>query len=261
MMPNQHYTLSACLLALAVASPFSAIAADPAAEAGWQFEITPYLWATRMDGEVKAGRLPKTDVDMKFSDILENLDFGFMTAFEARKDRWGILFDGMYMKVSDSAGASRPGVGFSVDADARVEQSMIAAAVAYRMVEGETPVDLIAGARYNKIDVDAKIDATLFGLAGTVKRSGDKDWVDPYIGVRAFYPVNPKLTAVGYLDVGGFGVGSDFTWQGLAGLKYSVTDTIQATFGYRYMEMDYDDGGFEYDMANDGLYAGAAFHF
>lgn len=230
-------------------------------KSSWQYEVMPYLWATRMKGDVQAGPLPKTSVDMKFADILENLDFGFMTAFEARKNRWGVLFDGMYMKVSDSASASRSDIGLSVNARMQVKQSMLAGAIAYRAIEGSMPVDVIGGIRYNRIDAEAKIDASLFGQSGTVKRSGSKDWVDPYIGARVTLPISEKWKATGYVDVGGSGAGSDLTWQGMAGLTYAYSPSTIINVGYRYMKVDYDDGGFKYDMANDGVYVGLALRF
>lgn len=253
-------TILASLLALGGSG--NAFAQGTANDAGsWQHEVTPYLWATRMKGDTQAGSLPNTHVDMKFSDILNVLDFGFMTAYEARKGRWGLLLDGMYMKVSDSAMASKSDIGLSVTAKLRLQQSMLAGAVAYRAVEGSIPLDVIGGVRYNKIDADASIDASLVGLAGTVHRSGKRDWTDPYVGMRVTYPINDKWNAIGYADVGGFNVGSDFTWQGMAGLDYAWSKSVTAKFGYRYMKVDYDKDGFRYDMANDGLYAGVGIRF
>lgn len=247
-------------LTLVAAGTGYACAENAAPGESWQFEVMPYLWATRMSGDVKAGRLPDTKVDMKFSDIVDVLDFGFMTAFEARKGRWGFLLDGMYMKVSDSVKAS--GNGVSVRASARIEQGMLAGAVAYRLIENQTPVDLIGGLRYNSIDVDAKVNGVIEGTPGIVlKKSGSKDWTDPYVGVRVLYPINEKWSSVLYADVGGFGAGSDLTWQGMAGLSYAHSKSMATSFGYRYMKVDYDKGSFRYDMANDGLYAGIAFRF
>ena len=118
----------------------------------WQYELTPYLWASGMKGDVQAGALPRTSVDMSFSDILDVFDFGLMGAFEARNGRWGLLFDGMYMKVSDSATARRTGPGpigatLTANADVKMEQTMLAGAVAYRAMEGRSPVDVIGGLR------------------------------------------------------------------------------------------------------------------
>ena len=251
--------LALLLLTLSVAG-VPVRAAD--SEDNLRYSITPYLWATRMKGDIQAGQLPKTTMDMKFSDILDVLDFGFMTAIEVRKGRLGLLFDGMYMNVSDSADAQSADGAVSVSAEAEVKQTMLAFAAAWRVLEERVAVDAIGGLRYNKIDVDVDIDARLFGgPSGSVGRSGTKDWVDPYLGLRLIAPVGGGLSLVGYVDAGGFGVGSDFTWQGLAGLEYALSESFIATFGYRYLKVDYDKGGFSYDMANDGLYAGMTMAF
>ena len=233
----------------------------------WQYEITPYLWGSAMKGDVKiSGVVPKTHVDMSFSDIMENLDSGLMGTFEARKDRWGILFDVIYMNVSSSATAIRTGpedaaVIASANANLHLKQTMLAAAVAYRVTEGRAALDLIGGARYSQIKVEADIHGSFFGLAGTVARGGSKDWVDPYIGMRVQHPVADGWTLIGYADVGGFGVGSDLSWQMAVGLNYKFSRTFSGKLGYRYIGVDYDKGGFLYDMANSGAYLGVGIGF
>lgn len=244
---------------LLVALALAGVTAGAQAADAWQFEATPYLWASGMKGDAQFGRLPKTAVDMSFSDIFDILDFGLMGAFEARNGRWGFLFDGMFMRVSDSANASRGPL--KVGADVQVEQTMLAGAVAYRAVEGKAPVDLIAGVRYNKIDIDAKVEGSLFSLAGTVKRRGDLDWIDPYVGVRIEYPLTERLSLLGYADVGGFGVGSDFTWQGIAGVNYEFSKSVVGKFGYRYLRVDYDKDNALYEIRSDGVYLGASIRF
>ncbi len=147
----------------------------------WSFEVTPYLWGAAMTGDVQAANLPRTSVDMSLSDILDVFDFGLMGAFEARKGRLGLYFDAIYIKVSDSATARRTGPGpigatLTATADAKLEQTMLAFAVMYRAVEGNTPVDVLAGVRYTDLEVDASIGASLFARTGVVNRAGSKDW-------------------------------------------------------------------------------------
>ena len=232
----------------------------------WQYELVPYFWAAGMKGDVKSGNLPQTSVDIDFSDIWDNLDFGAMGTFEGRKGRWGFLFDAIYMKISTSATASRTGPGpigatATAAADLKLEQAMLSAAAVYRVSDGPTATDLVGGLRYTKIDAEASINASLFGQTGFVARSGDKDWVDPYIGVRVQHPVADRWTLVGYGDIGGFGVGSDFTWQALAGVSYDFSKSVSGKFGYRYISVDYDKSGFLYDMDSYGLFAGVGFRF
>lgn len=237
---------------------------------GWQFEFTPYLWTTAMKGDVQIGHTPKMGMDVSFFDIFDVLDFSFMGAFEARNGRWGILLDGIYSKLSDSATATRTGSGpvgesLTVGADITMEQTILAAALAYRFTDGPTMVDAIGGLRYTKLNADTKIDATLFGPVGpddqrVVQIKGSQSWTDPYIGVRVLQPVSDRWTLVGYLDVGGFDVGSKSTLQALAGANYEFSKKMVGKFGVRYLTVDYDDGAL-YDMDTAGLYMGVGFRF
>jgi opacity protein-like surface antigen len=255
-------------MALALLAGMLALGAGTAATAqttaaqtgGWQFELTPYIWGAGMKGDVQSGSLPKIHTDVSFSDILDVLDFGLMGAFEARKGRWGVLFDAIYMKLEMGASASGPIVGATtVSANLELKQTMLAAAATYRAVEGRSPVDVIGGLRYSKIEASAVISGSLLGI--TASRSGDKDWVDPYIGARIQHPIADRWTLVGYGDIGGFGVGSDFTWQAIAGINYDFSKSISAKLGYRYLSVDYDKSGFLYDMDSYGAYLGVGIRF
>ena len=259
--------LGAAIVAALGATPTVAQAqAAASAGGGWTFEFTPYLWGAAMSGEVAGGQLPTINVDMSFSDILDNLDAGLMGAFEARNGRWGLLFDAIYMKLAHSATASRTGpgpIGSTATASAELEmtQTVYAAAVAYRAIEGRTPLDVIGGARYAKLTADAQIDGSFYAQTGSVAAGAEKSWVDPYVGVRVQHPIAERWTLVGYADVGGFGVGSDFTWQAAAGVNYEFSKAIVGKFGYRYLYVDYDKDGFRYDMGNSGLYLGVGIRF
>jgi opacity protein-like surface antigen len=142
-----------------------------------------------------------------------------------------------------------------------MKQTVLAAAASYRAVEGRSPVDVIAGLRYVKIEASADINGSFFAQTGTVSRSGDKDWVDPYIGARILHPVSDCWTLVGYADIGGFGVGSDFTWQAVAGVNYDFSKSVSGKLGYRYLTVDYDKNGFLYDMDSYGAYLGVGIRF
>jgi len=264
--------ISRLVAAMSVAAALGLCAAAPAgaqtktSDSGWQFEIIPYIWAAGMKGDVQSGSLPKISTDVSFSDILDVLDFGLMGAFEARKGRWGVLFDAIYMKLSTGGTASRTGpgpVGATATASANLEmkQTMLAAAAAYRTVEGRSPVDVIGGLRYIKLEASADINASFFALTGTVSRSADKGWVDPYIGVRIQHPIADRWTLLGYGDIGGFGVGSDFTWQAIVGVNYDFSKSVSGKLGYRYLSVDYDKDGFLYDMDSYGVYLGVGIRF
>jgi hypothetical protein len=259
-------TLRAFLGALAFAVSASAYAqGGPWMSDRWSFEATPYLWAAGLDGDVQAGALPRTSIDIGFDDIFDNLDFAAMGTFEARHGRWGFLVDAMYIKVSASATARRTGPGpigatLTATAHVKVEQTLFTAAAAYRLAQGPTAFDLLGGLRYSKVDVDGEIGASLFALAGTVKRSGKKEWVDPIVGFRARHRIADRWALAGYADIGGFGVSSDLTWQVIAGIDYEISKTFSAKGGYRILKVDYDRGAV-YDMKTSGVYLGLGIRF
>lgn len=102
-----------------------------------------------------------------------------------------------------------------------------------------------------KQDLSREIARTVEGKLETRTARLD-DWFDPYIGLRARYNLNEKfyLTAKG--DVGGFGVGSDFTWTAEAALGWNVVGNIYSEVGYRAIGVDYEKGGLTYDMITHG---------
>ena len=61
--------------------------------------------------------------------------------------------------------------------------------------------------------------------------------------------------------VGGFGAGSDITWDLLAGVGYQYNEHISFALGYRAMGVDYDHDGFVYDVVEHGPVLGTVFKF
>ena len=93
----------ATLAALALCGPPSAAAETPGNQ--WTFSITPYLWLPNIDGTLKysvppgAGGSPEVQVGP--NDYLENLRFAMMISGEARKNRWLVFSDFIYLDFSD----------------------------------------------------------------------------------------------------------------------------------------------------------------
>ena len=91
--------------------------------------------------------------------------------------------------------------------------------------------------------------------------SGSHSWVDPLIAVRMRHWLNERVFLNLYGDIGGFGVGSDFTWAAAGGLGYQATENLALELYYRAYSVDYEDDGFLYDTTLHGVFAGLAFYF
>ncbi len=218
----------------------------------WQFELTPYLWVVGMEGSTGPKNL-EADVDMNFGDILDNLDKAFIINMEANKGQWSIWLDFIKMKLSKE-GAAGP---FNVDLG--MKQMLTEVAVAYQLPEHEH-IDLFVGGRY--ADVDATLTFDGMGPVGIGRQAvfGDS-WVDPLLGIRGTWNLSDKWNIRARGDIGGFGVGSDFSWHAILTAKYQLNETISFKIGYRYLDIDYDDNGFVYNMATSGITAGVGFRF
>lgn len=251
--------LTACPLSAGEADAFVPITdpvpAQPAAAADkWDFTFSPYLWAAGLEGTVGIGGTV-SEIDLSFSDILENLDIGAMGHFEARKGRWAFLFDGLWLQL-ESRG-STPGPLFS-GSEVDVEEIRLAAQVSYRAIEGPTTLDLLAGASYFSLDTEISL---LPGIRPGRKVSSKNEWVDPVIGFILNHRMSERWFATLRGDIGGFGAASDLTWQAMAGIGCQTSSWSSIFLGYRHLVIDYEESDFIYDTETTGFVLGAKLSF
>jgi len=256
-------TVIAATLAALIAIP---VHAAPSTTDAWQFEVTPYLFGAGLSGTTGVANVT-ANVDLSFGDILENFDSGFMAIFEARKGPWGFGFDGLYIRLKDQKTSSWQGPGGIGSATGELEAStteqIYTLSVAYRPMDSQAKVDLVGAARYTQLDTDLNLVVTTGPLlpGGTRTLGASESWWDPVIGIRVLVPFNGDWSFVGYADIGGFGVGSEITYQAIAGVNWQFSKTFAAKAGYRYFYQDYKKNAFVWDMATHGLYAGLGIRF
>ena len=234
---------------LLLAAAASARAQD-AADGGWHFLVEPYVMFPNMKGETGVGNLPPVQVDEDPQDIFDNLQMGAMLFFEARNDNWAFSTDLLYMDLEADIQPATLITGGEVG----VSQLGWELAAMRRL----TPwFELGLGVTYNKIDADVDID--VLGIIGpnyTLSGGLTEEWIDPTVVMRATWPLGDKWYLHARGNIGGFGVGSDLMWQIQADVGYRISDRWQASFGYRVIDIDYDQGSgsgrFIYDVQTFG---------
>jgi len=225
---------------------------------GWSFTIAPYAWIAGIEGDVAVANLPATHVNASFIDIVENLDAPpVMFVAEARFGHFGLFGDLIYTKIADTAATPRGLLANSATLTSTTFTAM--AGAEYRVFEGTWgSVDLIGGARVwaleNQIDFSG-------GPLALISPNLSKSWIDPMIGAKARIDLTPQIYLTMWGMVGGFGVSSRFTWDALAGVGYAFNDSISAVVGYRALAVDYESGGFLFDVVQHGPILGAVFKF
>jgi hypothetical protein len=74
-------------------------------------------------------------------------------------------------------------------------------------------------------------------------------------------PLAGRWSALGYFDIGGFGLGSDLTWQALLAANYQATENLFLSIGWRHLSIDYSDRGTVLEDTMSGPVIGATWRF
>jgi hypothetical protein len=222
---------------------------------GWTFAVSPYFWAAGMSGDTGLFGLPTVHTDMKFGDILKDLDFAAMAIGEARYERYSIFADIMYSKISSGRGTPRGIVADSVDVTSETFAGLLGAGYSV-LHDDRGNLDLVAGARVWHANTDISFSG---GILDGVSRSDGATWVDALGGVRAKYSITDKVYFTGWGLVGGGGANVD--WDVAGGIGYSFNEKVSAVAGYRALGVDYSNDGFVLDIVEQGPIFGVVMHF
>jgi len=193
----RHMALGLILAFGLAAVPPVTVASGPEADR-WEFAGEVFLWGASIGGTSSAG----DDVDISFGDLIDNLDFAFMGKLAARRDRWTLFADLVYLDVEDGVNTTANIVGRPVKTDIEVQLKGFTSTLggAYRIWEtGSTDLSLLAGARYLRLETDLDIDIGS-GISQEYSDSGHV-W-DGIVGLRGKTDLSDKWYVHYYVDVG-----------------------------------------------------------
>ena len=246
---------SRILLVIVMSCAALALPAQAAAQSsdGWRNTFELYLMGPNLDGAVGLGPIDG-DIEVDPGDVFDALDGAFLGTWIGEGERWGVLADLAYMDLKEDGAVP----GGMVDSEVNVTQTIFGVVGTYRLTD---TLQFTFGGRY--LDVTNRL--TTIGPAQERSAKVSESWFDPTIGLRYVAPLGEKWVFNGAADIGGFGVGSDFTWFWSANIGYRITQRTQIYAGYRYLDIDYESGAgrdrFRFDMAQHGLLAGFRFEF
>lgn len=257
----------ALLLAALAAGPI----ADPAAAtevpaevpedagSGWVWQVSPYVWAAGIDGDVSPfRRAPTIPLDLSFGEVLDDLRMGGFLNLWGRHGRFVVSADVMYVDLTDRGEVpALPSLGPTPGLSVRVDSRQIAATLltGWRARTGPgLTLDLLAGLRW--WDISTAATARFGGLSRDWEE--DFSWVDPLLGFRALLPLGERASVLVQADVG---LGARRTWQALGTLNYVLTDALSASAGYKALSVDYDEDGHVFDATLKGPVLGLTWRF
>ncbi|HVG50690.1 MAG TPA: hypothetical protein VM867_03560 [Xanthobacteraceae bacterium] len=282
-----------CAVAADVAMPRKALPAPAPVVSPWTYRITPYFWAPSLTGtSTVVGQT--ANVDVTFIDLLHRQIprelFGVMGNFEMRNDRFAVFADLAYLMAGASSSGQKSIVfgpylsaGAAGSATVKFQMTIAELAAAYEVARwggmsgAGTALDIYGGGRlwWQKAEADVAVNAALnlagFTISGSraVAGSGDVTWVDPIVGLRLRHQLAPGHEVRLSGDVGGFGVGSEFSWQLVGAYSFDVARTRMGLWsgmlGYRALYVDFSKGSgtslYQYDVLQQGPVMGLSLKF
>jgi hypothetical protein len=259
-----NHQLTLAMLVLLTGTAPAAVQSTDAADTGdrWLVRVAPYLWATSLDGNATVKGI-KSDVDVSFSDILEDLSLAGMLLADVQKNRFGVAVNGVFARLSPDSEVG------PIKIDTTSDMVQLGVAPYYRVVDwayrtspSGKPLRLVvepeAGFRFTYLRAELDV------RNGGPSVDDSESWVDPLIGSRFGIDLSDRWNLTAEANVGGFGVGSDLAWnvQGFVGYRtslFGMPTTLAA--GYRALHQDYDHDDFEWDVTMYGPVLGAVLRF
>ena len=233
--------LTSLILVFLIVLLFSQAAfADEQAEEGWEFMLTPYLWAPGLDATIAIGNA-SLPTYLGQGDFFAKLKFAGMIHFGMKKGRWGILLDYIYV----NAGEDGMTVEFQAPlipqatADYRLKFNVFELAGTFRLAGTRTHgLDAIVGLRYmwNEVALDILGGGPLEQeYTGSYKQS----WTDLMLGIRYNLVFSRKWAVAVRSDIGV--ISSDITFNIMALLGYRLSRTVDIFLAYRYLNINYEN--------------------
>lgn len=256
-MPRKTLLVTVVATLLAVL----AFVAAPARADEWRHTVLFYGMGAALDGTAQVGPV-EVPVSLSISDVLDALELGAMAAYRVENDTWSVTGDATYMGLG---GHSRGERGL-VKGDVDIDQFTLMGTVGRRLSER---FELLFSLSYFSLSTDLRVDTTapVSGEVTTRTASVDVDWIDPMLGVHYGLPINEDWTLNLRGDIGGYGVGSNFSYQAMATLQWQSSGGLGAVFGYRLIGFDYEDGEqgsahYErFDLTEQGPLLGMTYRF
>ncbi len=268
----KRHLVALLLGTIAIAAAAPAGAAEDMFDGKWHFSVTPYLWLPIITGTVTydnpAGGGGSISAEVDPSSYLTALDFAAMVTGEARKNKWLVFTDYMYIHFGGDESAVKsvagPGgivqVPININGSASLLTNVWTLAGGYSVVhESAGDLDVFAGTRL--LNFSSTLSWNFAGPIGALAKSGSvsetKNLWDGIIGAKGearFGGSNWFMPY--YADIG---AGSNnWTWQASlgAGYRFGWGDVVLTM---RSLSYDANDNQLNLRMTGPAL--GASFRF
>jgi hypothetical protein len=189
----------------------------------YDWSVTPYLWASGIEGETGLGPI-QSDVSVDFSDLVDVLAGALLVHVEAQREGYGFFGDLVYMSLEPDPKTGSVGGPIQTESDTTIVEA--------GYLRKGSRVDLEFGIRYWDFELELR-PTTLPAI------NRDTDWLDGFVGVRNTRELNDKWNLTTRANIGGGG--TDFTYG--IGLTFGreLQSGSQFVFGFKLLDIDYQE--------------------
>jgi len=246
-------TVMLAALSLASASARSNDAGPPAATRrdgatatqDWRFSLRPYFFLSGMSGSVTVDQFT-VPLNSSFADLLDNVKLGGFVNVTAEKGQWGVNADFEYIELHAE------GRGYT-DTHLELKNVIGEADVVYRPRQAPT-LRFLVGVRVYALTQNVRLlGEDLREIATTV--------ADPILGAVGSWALHDRWDFELRGDIGGFGIGSESTYQLMAAFRWGISETASIPLGYRVLGYQIQKDEVLTQTRMSGLMLGADFRF
>ena len=202
----------------------------------WQWRVIPYLWGLNVDGTMEIGPI-ENDLDVSFSDIIDNMDIGGSIAGQFSKGQHGFHVDYTYLRLKPDAN-ELPSPPFAPGSEIVPKMTINVLEGGYNWLFNNNQA-LIIGARY--IDLEMRMNPVLTGPApiDPDPLTAGPSWVDYFVGLQSRHHLSANwgVNLVGTIGAGG----SDFPWTAQATFDRKFSNDNALHLGFRIWGLDYSE--------------------
>lgn len=225
----------------------------------WQFLLVfPMIWTPSISGTV-GDTDGRTNIDIPFSNIVSNLNFGIMGDFYAQKNRWLFGFRTNYLHIKSDTSATYtpklpifPEINANVDVDATMSLNDFFGG--YEVTNG---LVLLTGVRHTYSSFNVGININGSPITPIESKEHQFDWL---VGLKYAHYFNQNWGLSLTVDTNIAGDNDVNRGLNLAGI-YRLSELNNIWFGYRYLNLKNESGPTTVDVTQQGPMVGWAFSF
>jgi hypothetical protein len=251
---TSRFSVAAMALMLIGTAP--GFAADTDGSSEWEYILDLYFMGANMTVDTTGGQ----EVKVPFYQLLNALDFAFMTEIGARNDKWSIMTDIIYMNLTQKeelrSGTLPGGTPVTINEKIDMNSWIVTPTVGYALHNGDDArVEVIGGLRYFWLDLGIQIDVNDHAV---FDKSASSTFWDGIVGMRGNINLSQSWYLPMYFDIG-WGTNDSSTWQAYTGIGYHFS-RFDAVLTYRYLDYEFDNSVAS-DLVIKGPQLGAVFTF